>query len=124
MGHVLIVDNDELLRTVLADALAAVGIQTKQANDGREGLESAKRERPSIIVLDEHMPNMNGQEFIEAIQHEPWFKETRIIVFTSLHDTDLMNHKMLAGVTDYLDKATASPEQVVAIIQKYLQSNA
>lgn len=124
MGHVLIIDNDQIIRTILADGLTKAGIATKQAEDGLQGLESVKQERPQVVILDEHMPRMNGQEFIEALQQEPWFKEMRIIVFTSLHDTDLMNHKMLAGVTDYLDKSTTDPADVIKIVQKYLQPSA
>jgi len=124
MGHVLIIDNDQLLRIVLADELNKVGISSKQAENGLQGLESARQEQPAVIILDEHMPEMNGQEFIEALQKEPWFKEVRIIVFTTLHDTDLMNHKMLAGVTDYLDKGTTAPEGLIKIVQKYMQPTA
>ena len=121
MGHVLIIDNDQILRTVLANELTNAGIANKQAEDGLLGLESAKQEHPTVIILDEHMPNMNGQQFIEALQKEPWFEEVHIVVFTSLHDTDLMNHKMLAGVNDYLDKSTTDPGDVIKIVQKYIQ---
>ena len=121
MGHVLIIDNDQILRSVLADELTKAGIASKQAEDGLQGLESAKQEHPTVIILDEHMPNMNGQQFIEALQKEPWFAEVHIVVFTSLHDTDLMNHKMIAGINDYLDKSTTNPDDVIKIVQKYIQ---
>ena len=121
MSYVLIIDNDQMLRSVLASELNRAGIITQEAGDGLEGLEKARAEHPVVITLDEHMPNMNGQQFIEELRKEEWFKEVRIIVFTALHDADLMNHKMLAGVTDYLDKSTALPEDVVQLVQKYLQ---
>ena len=120
MGQVLIIDDDQIIRTVLADELTKVGITSKQAEDGMQGLESAKQEHPAVIILDEHMPRMDGQQFIEALQKEPWFKEVHVIVFTSLHDTDLMNHKIIAGVKDYLDKSTAAPADVIQIVQKYM----
>ncbi len=121
MSYVLIVDNDQIIRSVLVDELADAGIATQEAENGLEALEKAKQEHPAVIVLDEHMPKMNGQQFLEELQKEDWFKETHIIVFTDLHDVDLMNHKMLAGVTDYLNKGTATPGTVVQAVQKYLQ---
>ena len=121
MAYALIIDNDQILRSVLTDELNRVRIQTQEAGDGLEGLEKARKEHPAVIILDEHMPKMDGQHFIVELQKEEWFKEVRIIVFTALHDTDLMNHKMLAGVVDYLDKATTTPETVVNLVQKYMQ---
>jgi CheY-like chemotaxis protein len=121
MGYVLIIDNDQILRSILADEFDRVGIRTQQAANGLEGLEKAKQEHPAVIILDEHMPEMNGQQFVEELKKEDWFKEVRIIVFTALHDVDLMNHKMIAGVTDYLNKGTSSPESVISLAQKYVQ---
>lgn len=120
MAYVLIIDNDEILRSVLVEQMKRVGIPAKEADNGLTGLEMVKQERPAVIVLDEHMPKMTGQQFIEALQKEGLLEGQRIIVFTSLHDTDLMNHKMLAGISDYLDKATATPESLVSLIQRYM----
>jgi CheY-like chemotaxis protein len=121
MGHVLIIDNDELMRPVIASQLNAAGITTQEANDGQQGLDMAKQHHPSVIILDEHMPKMNGQQFVVELQKEDWFKEVKIIVFTALHDADLVNHKMIAGVTDYMYKGTATPEQVVATVKRYME---
>jgi CheY-like chemotaxis protein len=124
MSYVLIIDNDQILRSVLVGELKRQGIEAKEAGDGHEGLEKAKQEHPAVIVLDEHMPVMDGQQFVEELQKEAWFNEVKIIVFTALHDVDLMNHKMIAGVSDYLNKGTSSPESVVKVVQKYLQPSA
>jgi CheY-like chemotaxis protein len=121
MAYALIIDDNELFRTVLSDKLSQLGITTKQATNGLEGLEMAKAEHPAVIILDEHMPKMNGQQFVEALQKETWFKEVHIIVFTSLHDSDLATHKRLAGINDYLDKATTPPEIVVGVVKSYMQ---
>jgi CheY-like chemotaxis protein len=123
MAYTLIIDNDQILRSILVDELSRVGIATQEAGDGLEGLDKARKEHPAVIILDEHMPKMDGQHFIVELQKEEWFKDVRIIVFTALHDTDLMNHKMLAGVVDYLDKATSTPETVVGLVQKYMPSS-
>lgn len=121
MAYVLIIDNDQIMRSILATDLKQAGLPTQEAKDGLEGLEKAKKEHPTVIILDEHMPRMNGQEFIEELQKEPWFKEVHIVVFTALDDVDLVNHKMLAGVSDYLNKGTSTPETVIQIVKRYMQ---
>ncbi len=112
-----------MLRSILTQELNRVGIATQEAGDGLEGLEKARREHPAVIVLDEHMPKMDGQQFIVQLQRETWFKDVHIVVFTALNDIDLVNHKILAGVSEYLNKGTASPETVVKLVQKYMPSS-
>lgn len=120
MAYTLIIDNDQMLRSILTEELNRTGIATQEAGDGLEGLEKARKEHPAVIVLDEHMPKMDGQQFIVELQKEPWFKDVHIIVFTALNDIDLVNHKMIAGVSEYLNKGSASPETVVKLVQKYM----
>lgn len=121
MTYVLLVDDNEFLRTVIADKLQHLGVDVQQAADGLEGLEKAKQEHPAVILLDEHMPKMDGQQFFAALQKEPWFKDIRVIMYTSLHSADLVTHKQLAGVTVYLDKDVVSPETVVSLVRDYMQ---
>jgi len=119
MSYVLIIDNDDTLRSVLAQELKQIGIPVQEAGDGQAGLAKAKADHPAVIILDEHMPKMDGQHFVEALRQEDWFDDVHIIVFTALHDIDLMNHKMLAGVSDYLNKSTCTPQTVVEVVEKY-----
>jgi CheY-like chemotaxis protein len=121
MAYALLVDDNEFLRTVMADKLKQAGVNIQQAANGLEGLEKSRQEPPAVIVLDENMPKMSGQEFFAAAKAEPWFKDVRIIVYTSLHSSDLVTHKQLAGVTVYLDKDVTSPETVASLVQDYMQ---
>jgi len=122
MNHVLIVDDDPLLRDALSAALKKVGIVSQTAIDGLDGIKKAKADHPAVMVIDEHMPNMDGQELVEALQNEDWTQDVHLIVFTANTDIDLLNKKLRAGVVDYLDKASSTPERIVEIIQDYLRS--
>lgn len=121
MAYVLIIDDDQTMRSVIADKLSQAGIATKEATDGLEGLAQAQQEHPAVIILDENMPNMDGQQFIEELQKEEWFKDVHVIVFTSSTDIALLNRKMMAGVSEYLNKGTTPPETIVQLVQKHLQ---
>lgn len=121
MAYVLIIDDDQTMRSVIADKLNQAGIATKEATDGLEGLAQARQEHPAVIILDENMPNMDGQQFIEELQKEEWFKDAHVIVFTSSTDIALLNRKMMAGVSEYLNKGTTPPETIVQLVQKHLQ---
>ncbi|HSX30031.1 MAG TPA: response regulator [Candidatus Saccharimonadales bacterium] len=122
MAQVLIIDDDELLRTALTHKLRERGIEAEQAIDGQKGLELAKMDPPQVIVLDERMPKMTGDEFITAVQKEPWFSNVHIVVFTASDDTKLLYNSLKAGVTDYLDKTSATPDSIAELVAKYVQA--
>src|SRR5687767_13429468 len=68
---VLIVEDDEVLREELAQALRDQGIDVATASDGVEALQMARSERPAVAIVDIMMPRMNGWEFADAVRNDP-----------------------------------------------------
>jgi two-component system, OmpR family, phosphate regulon response regulator OmpR len=64
--HVLIVEDDQPIRALLADLLAGEGYVVSEAANGLEGLRALTPSRPDVIVLDLMMPGMDGREFARA----------------------------------------------------------
>jgi len=121
MKTVLLIDDDSVIRARLKDLLEAEAIQVLEADDGKPGLELALAHHPDLIILDENMPDMDGEAVMEALRNDAWGATARVIAFTVNDDITLMNKKLQAGVTEYLDKSTLDPEELVAIILKHLQ---
>lgn len=67
-AHILVVDDDPDLRETLQDVLEELGYAVTSAKDGADALRQllAAKERPSLILLDLQMPNMDGAEFRAA----------------------------------------------------------
>ncbi|MDO5046392.1 response regulator transcription factor [Campylobacter sp.] len=83
---ILIVEDDEISRELLASGLKPYCASVQVAADGCEGLESFKRQRSDIVITDIHMPIMNGFEMMKEISRiKP---HQKFIVFTS-YDTDI-----------------------------------
>ena len=61
-GSVLLVDDDEDLRSVVASALEALGYEVRAVGDGRSGLNELLSSKPDVLVVDFAMPGMNGAE--------------------------------------------------------------
>ncbi len=67
--HVLVVDDDECIRTAIAEAVREMGILVTEARDGLEALESlASGPRPCLALVDLMMPRMCGEEFARAVR--------------------------------------------------------
>jgi two-component system chemotaxis response regulator CheY len=101
---VLVVDDNAAIRKMIAAAFLSDGFKTcVEADNGREGIEAAKRIQPDLITLDVSMPVMNG---LEAAPHlRKLFPETPIILFTMHGTSQLESDASKLGVNLVLAKS-------------------
>ncbi len=78
--HALVVEDDANERALLAGYLRLCGFQVSEAVDGLDALEFLKRSVVDLVVLDIHMPRMNGLETLSAIEKLPQLKHTKVVV--------------------------------------------
>jgi len=81
--RVLVVDDRETNRDILAKILEPLGFPTAQAANGAEALELIESWNPGIILLDLVMPEMSGKDLIRIIRTDPAKDRVRIIVITA-----------------------------------------
>jgi CheY-like chemotaxis protein len=82
-GSALLVEDDEHARRVVAGALRSEGWKVDEAENGRQALEYLSRNRPSIILLDLLMPEMDGFEFIARFRQAPENRGVPVVVLTA-----------------------------------------
>jgi CheY-like chemotaxis protein len=80
---VLVIDDDQDARELLAELLRKAGYSVETACNGHEGLNLLHWVRPSLILLDVHMPVMDGPHFREAQRQDPSWIEIPTIVMTA-----------------------------------------
>ena len=111
---VLVVDDDDLERTLIGDRLAQRGIKVGEAADGAQALEMLRREKVPVVIVDWHMPVMDGIEFTEKFRAElPG--DTYVIMLTARKDEFDFERGYRAGVDDYLTKGVREPELIARI---------
>jgi CheY-like chemotaxis protein len=111
---VLIVDDDELERALIADRLGTRGIRVGEAANGVEALERLTAESVPVVIVDWHMPVMDGIEFVEKFRGaNPG--ETYVIMLTSRKEDFDFERGYQAGVDDYLTKGVREPELIARI---------
>jgi PAS domain S-box-containing protein len=97
--HVLIVDDNDTNRRILEDQMQAWGIRATCAASAQEALETLQAPtelRFDIVLLDMHMPGMNGISLAEVIKADPRLAHTRVIILTSLGH--MMSDEQLARI--------------------------
>lgn len=109
---VLLVDDDEGVRGLLALELAPFGIRLLQAGDGEEGLRLARSHRPDAILLDVLMPRQDGWDALRALKSHP---ETRNIPVVMLSVVENRAFGFSLGALDYLVKPLERSELLTAL---------
>lgn len=101
---VLVVDDIEVNRAIVVDLLGRLGFDTVEAQDGRDGFETAQRERPALILTDIVMPEMNGLELTRNLRQSQGFAHVPIIAMSASPSGINKAMSMEAGVNAFLPK--------------------
>jgi PAS domain S-box-containing protein len=100
-GHALIVDDDELTRTVLRRTLEEAGWGVEEAADGRAALDCLMERVPRLVLLDLMMPGMDGFEVAARMQADPRWRAIPVVVVTA-RDLTAQDRLRLAGAADLI----------------------
>lgn len=112
--HVLIVDDDEILRASIVDLLTDAGYMTYEAGNGSEALEVLARESAIDVVLtDVKMPGMDGPELLRQIRSK--HPEVSVIMLTGYGTIDSAVEAMRDGALNYLLKPTNKRQLLEAL---------
>lgn len=115
---VLVVEDDRVLRKVVADHLKLDGFHVVEAEDGEAGLSLALSEHPDVTLLDVVMPKMDGMTVLERIRENEWGKNAKIIMLTNLSDTEKISQAQEKGVSDYLVKADWDIQSIIEKVKE------
>ncbi len=107
--RILIVDDQETNRMVLADALEDEGYDLSEARNGMEALEAVRKDPPDVILLDVMMPAMDGIECCRQLKADQRTSHVPVILVTALDAERHVISGLDAGATDYIGKPFAGP---------------
>lgn len=114
---ILVVDDDERLRSLLAEYLGGRGFRVTTAEDGERGLEAIDTTRPDLVVLDVMLPGIDGFEVIREIRRT---SKVPVVMLTARGDEFDRIVGLEIGADDYLPKPF-NPRELLARIQAVLR---
>jgi DNA-binding response OmpR family regulator len=112
---VLIADDDHSIRSLVQVTLRGKLIECHVAEDGATALRMAREIRPSVLVLDVNMPQMDGFEVLSAIRNEAATASIRVLMLTGCEQESDIVRAFGLGADDYLVKPFNPMELAVRI---------
>lgn len=123
MKKILIIDDDDFIRKMLASVIQKAGFDVIEAPDGETGLKYVELKNPDLVVTDFKMPGISGLEVLtELVRSHP---ELPVIMLTAYGDVSLTIKAIQSGAYDYIEKPIKNRELIEAIhngIQASIQS--
>ncbi len=119
-NKILLVEDEELIITLLENKLTEKGYLLSIARDGEEGLKKMKESKPDIILLDIIMPKKGGFEVMKIMKKDKELKDVPIIVLSNSGQPVEIEKIKKLGAKDWLIKAEFDPEEIVEKIKKQL----
>ncbi|MGH9364845.1 MAG: response regulator, partial [Thermoanaerobaculia bacterium] len=111
--RVLVVDDDDILRRGILQALEKEGWQVSEADNGRAGLQRLAGVLPDVIVLDLMMPEMDGFEFLEALRKRAEWRHIPVVVVTAKDLTEEDRRRLNGGVERILQKDAPTRDEML-----------
>ncbi|HEX7706027.1 MAG TPA: response regulator, partial [Thermoanaerobaculia bacterium] len=105
---VLLVEDDLDLARVMTAALQNRGIETTHAVTGREAVQRCRQDRPSLIVLDLGLPDMDGFAVVAALREVRAFAEIPLLIYSALDVGAVDRARLRLGRTEFLTKSRSS----------------
>jgi len=113
--RLLVVDDDRMIQTMLAQQLRQAGYDVLVARDGREALRATRVERPDVVLCDWVMPNMDGIAFCREVKADADLRDTYIAMLTSRSDSEDRVAGLDAGADDFLIKPVRTNEMLARV---------
>lgn len=116
---ILIIEDERALFQVLQKKFENEGFMVSIAVNGEEGLKKAKKEKPSLILLDIVMPKMDGMTMLQKLREDKgWGSKVPVILLTNLGESEKIAEATKRGVHDYLIKTDWKLNDVVKKVRE------
>ena len=119
---ILLVEDDEFLRSLVVRKLEEAGYGVAVAKDGEEALRLAGETVPDLLLLDLVLPGFSGFELVAKLRQNDATAKIPFIVLSNSSETQSKKQSQDLGAAGYLVKAQSTPADIVATIGRFFAS--
>ncbi|HBI35728.1 TPA: hypothetical protein DDY47_02210, partial [candidate division WWE3 bacterium] len=118
-NKVLIIEDEQDIRTIYAEVLQNAGYVVDQAPNGEVGGDKIKNSEWSILLLDIMLPGKDGLKILKDLKETPELKKGPVIVLTNLNSEHIIQEAFKLGADGYLIKSEVNPDKVVEEVGRF-----
>lgn len=118
---VLIIDDDESLSAVFEAALQKNGIETVYSPNGKDGIDKARLEKPDLILLDQVLPDISGNEVLKTLKMDSSTQNIPILILSNFSQEELVKEAINNGAVDYVFKYQVEPQDLISKVKQTLK---
>lgn len=118
--RILVVEDDPNIQQIYTFKLEMSGFEVKAANNGMIGLQLAESFNPDLLLIDLHMPQLDGAGMLEKLRASTWGASMRVMILTNISKDEAPKQLRFLNVDRYIMKVHHTPQQVVDIVQEVL----
>src|SRR5258708_3396489 len=115
MKKILVIEDEPEMRRNITTLLRYYDYEPIAAENGREGIAAARREKPDLVLCDVMMPELDGHGVLQALQADATLARIPFIFLTAKGEKDDIRAGMNLGADDYLTKPVANTDLIRAI---------
>jgi DNA-binding response OmpR family regulator len=120
----LIIEDEASILNGISDKFVHEGFSVIKATDGQEGLDSALKDHPDFILVDNLMPNTDGFYFLENLRRDKWGKNARVIMWSNSQDSVTIARAKKIGILDFIIKSEWEYRDIVKKVKEILGDKA
>ena len=121
MKDILVIDDTEDVRHLIATVLTNYGFSVRQAANGQLGVEMIAEEKPDLVICDVKMPAMDGYETLDAVRESSHTATIPFILMTGMVSREGFRRGMVCGADDYLVKPFTPDELIEAVMSRLVR---
>lgn len=117
---ILIIDDDQLTSTTWSMGLKNGGFDVINATNGQDGINQAKSQKPDLILLDQIMPDMLGNEVLSNLKQDPETAPIPVMLISNYNENQMMKDAIAQGAVDYILKYQIETKDLVDKVKTLL----
>ncbi|MFP4022454.1 MAG: PleD family two-component system response regulator [Candidatus Paceibacterota bacterium] len=121
MKKIIFIEDEVNLKDLLKKKLENNGYEVDTAEDGEEGLNKIRAEKPDLILLDIIMPKKDGFEVMEELQEDEELRSIPVIIVSNSGQPVELERAKRLGVKDWIVKTEFDPQEVVDMVSRQFE---
>lgn len=123
MSRILIVEDDPLISRMYQRVFNFEGFDVEMARNGQEGIDKAKANKPTIMLLDVMMPLKTGIDVLKELKADANLKNVPVIILTNLSSMKDAEAAIELGAIKFIVKSEHKPTEIVKMVREILKAS-